>query len=444
MFYTVQLSKSDPTPLYIQLASEIAKLIQSGTLLGGTKLPPIRTLSKYLSINRDTVVSAYKLLENQGLVDAHVGKGTYVASQPSVLLSEHNSNEINNIYCSTLGFSKDLFPIALCKELAQRVIDTEGWGAFCDPLYRERNLLNQNVCCFLESAGIKASSAQVRVIKNFTSFLINLFKYSSKQGICIEQFSDLTYSSFLHSIGSKIYEIPLIKDGLNLEVLEKYLRLGNIGYIFLSSYLQNPTGLCYSDYQKQALIKLAKTYDCYIIEDGTLSEFLYDTPKLMPLFHHFSKDRVIYTYHFSKMYLPHLSYSFVLLPAHMVKGISNDLECTFNEYLLHYYLESASLMEHRKLLFELCKEKYNQLYSGLQLLKNKIEIYAVHGGIFFWLKPLTVSLDEICELFIQNNVVVSPGTLFTYAHKSDYFRLSITQLTTDHIDQILQLLHTQL
>ena len=77
MFHAISLSKSDPTPLYIQLACELAKLIQDGVLVEGFKLPTIRSLSKQLSINRDTVVSAYKLLEQQGLVESFIGKGTY-------------------------------------------------------------------------------------------------------------------------------------------------------------------------------------------------------------------------------------------------------------------------------------------------------------------------------------------------------------------------------
>ena len=80
MFHTIHLSKSDPTPLYIQLASELSKLIQDNYLTEGMKLPTIRSLSKQLSINRDTVVSAYKLLENQGLVESHIGKGTYIST----------------------------------------------------------------------------------------------------------------------------------------------------------------------------------------------------------------------------------------------------------------------------------------------------------------------------------------------------------------------------
>lgn len=444
MFHTIQLSKTDPTPLYIQLASEITKLIHTGILLSGVKLPPIRVLAANLSINRDTVVRAYKLLENQGLVDAHIGKGTYISPHTPPTPAEPDYSEINNIYCSTLGFSKELFPTSLCINLATSVILTEGWDAFCDPLNRERNFLKQSACYFLEDSGIKTSFLQMRIIKHFTEFLQILFKASSKQGVCIEAFSDLTYSSYLRSIGGKIYEIPLTPEGLNLEVLEKHLRTGNIGYILLSSYLQNPTGICYSASNKQKIAELAKAYDCYIVEDGTLSEFSYDTPKLLPLFNHFASDRVIYVYHFCKVYLPYLSYSFVLLPNHMIKYIPEEIECTFNEYFLHHYLESNFLKDNKKYMLQSCKEKYNYLYHGLSLLTDRIKVYAPVGGIFFWLKPLTVSTEEIYTLFIQNNIVVSPGTLFTSANQADYFRLSISHLDVTHIDEILELLNNNL
>ena len=44
MFCTIHLSKSDPTPLYIQLASELAHLIKIGEIPERTKLPYVHFL----------------------------------------------------------------------------------------------------------------------------------------------------------------------------------------------------------------------------------------------------------------------------------------------------------------------------------------------------------------------------------------------------------------
>ena len=111
MFHTIKLSKSDPTPLYIQLASELAKLIQSESLIVGMKLPTIRFLSQQLSINRDTVVSAYKLLENQGLVESHIGKGTYISAPPLLAPISSPVASPSRICCSHIGVPKYFFPL---------------------------------------------------------------------------------------------------------------------------------------------------------------------------------------------------------------------------------------------------------------------------------------------------------------------------------------------
>ena len=118
MFCTIHLSKSDPTPLYIQLASELAHLIKIGEIPERTKLPTIRTLSRKLKINRDTVVNAYKVLENQGLVVAHVGSGTYVSPLTSQKDYESETN-LQTISCSTLSFNKDYFPTSLITQLTE-------------------------------------------------------------------------------------------------------------------------------------------------------------------------------------------------------------------------------------------------------------------------------------------------------------------------------------
>ena len=57
-------------------------LIERGTLKPHRKLPPIRKLAGALRINNDTVINAYKYLENKGVVYSITGSGTYVAPIP--------------------------------------------------------------------------------------------------------------------------------------------------------------------------------------------------------------------------------------------------------------------------------------------------------------------------------------------------------------------------
>ena len=63
---------------YIQIARYIRELINRGVLIEGSKLPSSREISSILSIGRNTVISAYEILESEGFVETIKGKGTFV------------------------------------------------------------------------------------------------------------------------------------------------------------------------------------------------------------------------------------------------------------------------------------------------------------------------------------------------------------------------------
>lgn len=430
MFCTIHLSKSDPTPLYIQLASELAHLIKVGELPERTKLPTIRTLSHKLKINRDTVVNAYKVLENQGLVVAHVGSGTYV-SPLTTSTSSLTTATPATLSCSTLSFNKDYFPTSLITQLTEQIIALEGWGAFSDPLYRERNMLRQSICQFFKSVGIVTTPVQVRFPKDFCAFLLDLIKIHTSSTICVEAYHDLTYSSFLRSLGFKIIEIPLTEEGMDLVYLEKLLQTEHIGFVWLSSYVQNPTGISYSSTSKQRLIELAHLNHFYIIEDGTLSDFTYSHECLEPLYTLDPYDQVIYIHHFSKLYLPPLQYTFVALPNSLHKKINDPVACTFNERLLHFYLESDDLGAIRQEIIEKSYVAYQKVYTALNEASHLLEIYAHKGSLFFWIRPTHISNDIFYNCFLKHHIIISPGELFTLKSKCTYFRISLAHLD-DH------------
>lgn len=442
MFHTVQLSKQDPTPLYIQLATELAKLIRAGLLKEGTKLPAIRLLSNQLAINRDTVVSAYKLLENQGLVEGHIGKGTYVLPLPAENLLAAPSIQ-NQICCSQLCFPKTLFNKSLCMDLASQVVNAEGWNAFSDPLYRERLLLKQSISNFFKNIHIDVPFARVRLIQQLDQFYLSLFKYFSKTGICVETPRNLTLSCYLRSMGAKIYEIPLLEDGMDLNILEKALKTGNISYIFLSSCLQDPTGICYSKEKQLKILELAKTYDCYIVDDSSFCEFIVPQKKHYALFQlNIEQNRIIHLFHFSKLYMPYTNFCFAILPSALMRHLTDTSTCSFTERMLHYYLDSKALNDIRSSLISDCEKKYHFFLQELNYLSNNFSVYSTKGSLFFWIKPLTHSNKYICDLLTKNHIIVAPGDLFTSNTPSPYFRLSITQLSTKQIQLIFSLLHT--
>ncbi len=78
---------------YIQIARYIRELINRGVLIEGSKLPSSREISSILSIGRNTIMSAYEILESEGLVETIKGKGTFVKKE----FSNEKSTKVSSI-----------------------------------------------------------------------------------------------------------------------------------------------------------------------------------------------------------------------------------------------------------------------------------------------------------------------------------------------------------
>lgn len=73
------LDPASPDPAYRQLAEALAQRIASGALRPADRLPTERGLSQQLAVSRMTVRQAFDVLEQRGLIERGVGRGTFVA-----------------------------------------------------------------------------------------------------------------------------------------------------------------------------------------------------------------------------------------------------------------------------------------------------------------------------------------------------------------------------
>ncbi|MBQ3177610.1 MAG: GntR family transcriptional regulator [Clostridia bacterium] len=78
-YITVDLR--DRKQLYEQLIDNIRKLILSGEIRPGEKLPSVRALAKELCINPNTIQKAYNELERQGVILTLPGRGSVVLAE---------------------------------------------------------------------------------------------------------------------------------------------------------------------------------------------------------------------------------------------------------------------------------------------------------------------------------------------------------------------------
>ena len=68
----------DGIPIYQQILLYIKRGIIAGTITNGDELPSRRVLSSLLGVNPNTVQKAYRLLEDEALIESHAGAKSYV------------------------------------------------------------------------------------------------------------------------------------------------------------------------------------------------------------------------------------------------------------------------------------------------------------------------------------------------------------------------------
>src|ERR1700746_701047 len=74
----LHLQPESHIPLYIQLRDQLRSLVHAGDLRPGDRIPASRELALVLGVHRTTVANAYAELESEGLIQGHVGRGTYI------------------------------------------------------------------------------------------------------------------------------------------------------------------------------------------------------------------------------------------------------------------------------------------------------------------------------------------------------------------------------
>jgi len=68
-------------PPYLQIVQQVKDDIQLGLLKEGDRLPAVREVVAMVTINPNTVVKAYRELENLGLIEKRPGIGSFVSKQ---------------------------------------------------------------------------------------------------------------------------------------------------------------------------------------------------------------------------------------------------------------------------------------------------------------------------------------------------------------------------
>ena len=118
----LSLNYRDGRPIYEQVRDGLRRLIITGAIPPGEKLPSVRALAGQLAINPNTIQRAYEALEQEGYAYSVPGKGSFAALPVDV-----NAGRREELLAKFDGIVQELKYLGMtAEELANRVMNAKG------------------------------------------------------------------------------------------------------------------------------------------------------------------------------------------------------------------------------------------------------------------------------------------------------------------------------
>ncbi|HWJ75596.1 MAG TPA: PLP-dependent aminotransferase family protein [Kaistia sp.] len=252
-------------PLFRGIVDALAADIASGRLAPGDRLPPQRALAEALEIDFTTVTRAYAEAQRQGLVEAQVGRGTFVRRP-------HKRPPSGRI-----DLAMNMPPRPADPRLAARLwqgIAALGETQGLDLLMRyqapggtaEDRAAGAG---FLAARVPGADPGRILVTPGAQGALAVVTMHLATRGDVILA-DRLTYPGFralASRLGISLVGVPADEGGMMPDALEDWAARHGPRALYLNPTLNNPTTITLSAERRQAIVAVARRHDFAIIED---------------------------------------------------------------------------------------------------------------------------------------------------------------------------------
>lgn len=301
-----------PAPLYRRLVETLQRDIAGGVLRPGDRLPPQRELAYALGLGIGTVTRAYADAEQRGLIEAHVGRGSFVAQAPRKAGASATDGPID--------LARNVAPVfpaekRLAETLARlrRRPDLLDHLGYPPPLGFERE--RRAAAAWLERTAAVGPADWRRLAlcdggqQGMSLALAALTRPG--EHILAEAASFMGIKAAAEAAGLALEGLAMDAEGLTPEALDKAAAAGP-RLVYLIPTLQNPTARTMGEARRREIVRIARARDLWILEDDVYAPFAMGAQP--PCFAALAPERTFYVSALSKAVAPGLRMGFLMVP----------------------------------------------------------------------------------------------------------------------------------
>ncbi|WP_439144098.1 PLP-dependent aminotransferase family protein [Planktotalea sp.] len=440
-------------PKYKALAEAIRAAISDGTLKVQQKLLPVRDLAWDLKITPGTVARAYTLLTDEGVLEAAVGRGTFVAAPklksesvqqtsfvtdvPTIAPSVERRPDVVRLTSPQLP---DVGQAKLIQQIMGQVAANPRSGVMHYPNRTTFKPAREAVQQWLNGTPLGALDEEDIVLSHGGQNGVSLALQSILTGpapvILVEELSYPGFRRAAALLRAQVIAIPMDSEGMIPEAVAAIAKTHDVQAICTSPEVHNPTGLFTPVSRREEIVEVARAHDIQIIEDDCYRMGASRAPSYRML----APERGWYVSSISKTLTPALRIGFVVAPKPSVPALRRSAEHGFFGLatpladLAERLLSNADAVE--------CAAKVNAVFSQyVQTCVNHLGAYDVtwHENVpFIWLRlPEGWRASAFCQAAEVVKVQIRPAEEFAGrdARAQHAVRIAINaQIDRDHFE----------
>ncbi|AIY84482.1 MAG: PLP-dependent aminotransferase family protein [Clostridium baratii] len=467
------LNLNSEEKIHIQIENHIKNEINNGLLQKGSKLPSTREVSKLLSISRNSVITAYENLEEEGIIESLKGRGTFVKVSSKLQKGDLTIDweEMINDYgklCEELDIVKtelpwkkgmisfksiapdgSLFDLEEFKRSFLNVFSLEGDKLLNYGYAKGYKPLIEYIKKYMKNKGVSLEGRDVLITNGFTEGFDILLSTLTIDGdkVACEEPTHNTAIKMMKTHNLDIKPIKMNKDGIDIESLEKTLKESKPKFIYLIPSYHNPTGIVIKGEKRQEVYNVCEKYKVPIIEDGFNEELLYSSSHVAPIASLCSNGNgVVYVGSFSKILFPGLRIGWIFGDSRLIDILESvkrerNIHSSFIDQAVFYkYMESGAFKKYMKKIRKHYKDKYN--FTLEQVKKYIPNDYILgEGGLHIFIKLKGINGRDVLKECYKKGVVFMPGDIFYNGDNGeDTIRLGFSRVSEEDIEKGIKII----
>lgn len=469
------------TPLYVAVAADVARLIDSGVLRPMERVPSVRRLAQQRRVSISTAVASLRELEQRGLIEARPKSGYFVskrrpAPQPPAevelprrarlagtqAMLKRLADASLNPGTARLGQALPdpaLFPQRALRASLLRVARHEPRLLAEYPMRMGGSMaLREQIARHYAHVGVAMAAEDLIITNGCMEALTLSLRTVTNPGdtVVVESPTYFGLLQIAESLGLKLLEVPSqAGTGLSIEALSALLgsRAGrDIRACVVTPSFSNPGGACMSPERRRELVRLCDRADIVLVEDDVYGDLQFDGGRPLPCKAWDRDGRVVLCSSFSKTLAPGSRLGFVVpgryrdtlrAAKHMVSGATAPLQ----QEMVADFLRSGRYQRHLQRLRRALALQVEQLSQCVQeSFPEGTRLTQPQGGFVLWVElPAAVDTMEVYDAASRQGVEYVPGALFSPSGSySNYLRLNAGYPVTAETEVAIRRLGTLL